>query len=435
MKLINLVPLLFAITVPVAQSLAQSAAGDSLTREDAIRLALQNSPVIRQAQENAEAARARIGSSRSYRSPEFSISGTYARLDPVSSITEGGSSLELYPHNNYDFHLDLRWMIYDFNKTAKSIKLAESGYKEAGDNIDRIRYNVAYQMMSMFDAILILHQTISVIDEQIDALEQHLDVTIRKIQAGTATDYDSLTTRVRIAVAQNRRIDALDALSTQEILFRQSAGLGADKPINLSGAFAPVATLPDVDSALTVAGNNRSELLLARDAENAAIARMQLESLGDKPFLALDAMAGLKNGYFPNLNDPKANSVVGLSLQIPIFNGHRTRFNEKEAEANLNSARAHTADIERQIESEVRQAIEGVKSSSEKLKSSDIQIQQAEMAVQMAKSRYEAGVATNLDLIDAETSLSETRLIRLRAQYNYTTSLNALDRSTGKKIW
>ena len=41
----------------------------------------------------------------------------------------------------------------------------------------------------------------------------------------------------------------------------------------------------------------------------------------------------------------------------------------------------------------------------------------------------------NLDLLDAETTLSQAKLIRLRAFYDYTMSLYALDRTTGRKVW
>ncbi len=431
----SVIPFLFTIALTMP-SVAQPTPPDSLTWEDAVRLTLQNHPVIRQAEDGAAAAHARIGSNRSYSLPDLSLSGTYVRLEPVSSVALGGGpSIDLYPHDNYDFHLDLQWTLYDFNRISTNVKLAESGYQASLDNIDMAKSNLTYQTISIFNAILILRQTILVIDDQIDALKQHLDVTVRKIQAGTATDYDSLTTKVRIAVADNQRIDAVHALETQEILFRQMTGISTEVPISLKGEFAAMAPPPDLDSATAAAQNQRIELTLARDAENIATVQSQLASMGDRPILGLDLTSGFKNGYFPKLNAAKANATLGLFLQVPFFDGHRTHYKEIEAEANLSSAGDHTADLKRQIESEVKQAIAGVQSSLEKLKSSDIQIRQAEMAVQIAKNRYEAGVVTNLDLIDAETALSETRLMRLRAQYEYTVSLSALNKSTGKKLW
>ena len=144
---------------------------------------------------------------------------------------------------------------------------------------------------------------------------------------------------------------------------------------------------------------------------------------------------GFKNGYEPNLNTWRGNYAASLELKIPVFNGYKTKYQKAEANANLNSAHARTADIERQIASEVHQALAGVNSSLEKIASTETQIRQAEKAVSMARVRYNAGVITNLDLLDAETALSQTKLIRVRALFDYTVSLNALDRATGKRQW
>jgi len=62
-------------------------------------------------------------------------------------------------------------------------------------------------------------------------------------------------------------------------------------------------------------------------------------------------------------------------------------------------------------------------------------VTQAEEAVATAKARYEAGVATNLDVLDAQTSLSNARLARLGAHYEYVTSRYALEKATGARPW
>ncbi|MDD4857458.1 MAG: TolC family protein, partial [Candidatus Krumholzibacteria bacterium] len=130
-----------------------------------------------------------------------------------------------------------------------------------------------------------------------------------------------------------------------------------------------------------------------------------------------------------------ANASAGVQLQVPIFNGFRTRHQDAEAEANVRAALAHTADVERQVAAEVEQALAGVRSSMEKIENSKVQVRRAEAALSMAEAQYEAGVATNLDVLDAQTALSQAKLVRLRALYEYMIGVNALDRATGKKIW
>ncbi|HVO76565.1 MAG TPA: TolC family protein [Candidatus Bathyarchaeia archaeon] len=415
---------------------ARPAADDSLTVAQAVRMTLENHPLIQQAGCGVAAADARVGASRSPYYPDISAAGLYTLLEPVASIDFPGlGSFKLYPPNNYDVHLGVRETLYDFGKVSTGVELAQSARRGAADYVDVVKSNLAYQTVGVFDAMLILRKSIVVLDEQIEALEQHLAVSVKKMRAGTATDFDSLTTEVRIAAARNDRIDAGRALETQEILLRQLTGFPADRPIHVRGIIDERPVPVREDSVLEAAKRQRPELVVARDAENTAAVQARLASLGDKPSLVLGATAGFKNGYIPDLDKMTANVVAGAQLLVPIFNGSRTRHQKEEADANVRSTGARTADVQRQVVSEVEQAIAGVRSSRDKIENSRVQVTHAEAALARAQAQYEAGVATNLDLLDVQTALSQAKLIRLRAVYEYTVSLNALDKATGRKIW
>jgi outer membrane protein TolC len=101
----------------------------------------------------------------------------------------------------------------------------------------------------------------------------------------------------------------------------------------------------------------------------------------------------------------------------------------------LSASRLHTQDIERRVIAGVDQAISGVRASQDKLGSAEPQVTQAEQALSLARTRYDAGTATNLDLLDAETALANSRLIRLRAMYELVRNRYALERAVGAKIW
>jgi outer membrane protein len=417
-------------------SIADPLTPDSLTLEQAVRLTLSNHPAIAQAQQGVAAAEARIGTSLSSYYPDISISGTYVRIGPVPTFDiPHQPSIKLAPDDNYDVHLGLREILYDFGKTATSVELAESGRQTAGDYVEQVRSNLAYRTISLFNSILILRQSVAVLDEQIEALNQHLEISQKKVQAGTATDFDVLTTQVRIAGTKNERIDTANTLETQEILFRQLTGMPAAQPVRIKGDFARPNLSLDSDSLLQASFQQRPEIVVSKDVENSASIRFNLSALGNKPSLALNATSGFKNGYVPDLNTVKANFSAGVQLQFPLFDGHRTRHQKYEAEANLRSAKTYTEDLKRQITADVQQAIAGAKASLEKIENAEVQVKQAEEAVSMAKTKYEAGVVTNLDLLDTQTTLTQAKLNRLRALYNYTVSLIEVDRATGKRTW
>jgi len=416
---------------------AQSGPSDSLTIEQAIRLTLQNHPVVQEAEYGLASSAANIEAARSSYYPDITLSGDYTRIGPVPEFElPGQGKIGLAPYNNYDLHLGVKQTLYDFGKRQQTIRVSETAHQTASDNIERSKFTLAYQTENVFYTILILQRQIAVLDEQIATLQQHVDLTTRKIDAGTATDFDTLTIQVRIAAARNDRIDAIRALDRQEILLRQLTGLAAETPLQLRGAFASdTAYLPQSDSLLETALQQRPELVLARDAEQTAAARVRLVSLTDRPKLSLFATTGFKNGYEPNLSTLRGNYTAGVEVKVPLFNGRRTKHETTVADAELNVIRSRTDALERQVRSEVQQAIVGVTSSRDRILNSETQVRQAEQAVAQARVKYDAGVITNLDLLDAETALSESKLNRLRAHYDYTISLTELGRATGRKIW
>jgi outer membrane protein len=409
---------------------------DSLTVEQAVGLALANHPAVVAAQEALQAAEARIETSRSPFYPDVSFGGSYARIAPVPEfVIPGLGSEKLAPDNNYDIYLGVRQLVYDFGRTEASVDLARSGRNAAADHVDQVKFNLAYRTISVFNSILILRAAVGVLEDQIRDLGQHLDVSRKKVRAGTATDFDVLTTRVRIAAAENDLIDAATGLDAQEIAFRQLTGLPDGASFGIRGEFTRRPVELDSSVAVAAAFERRPEIVGAQDAERSAALQVRLVSLGDRPSVGVSLNSGFMNGYPDNLNQLKANYAAGVHIQVPVFNGFRTRNMRLEAEANLRSVSARTEDLRRQVSAEVNQAISRTRAAWEKTLNAEVLVRQAEDAVSMAEIKYQAGVATNLDVLDAETTLTQARLTHLRALYAYSISLVEFDRATGRRVW
>jgi outer membrane protein len=411
-------------------------APDTLTLQQAIQLAVGTNPQVQLAKERIHAYEELIGVARSGNYPNLTALATYSHLAPVPEVTiPGESPIALYPKNNYDLSLNLTQMIYDFGRVSAQTAYARSSVQAASDSLGITQWSLAYRTASSFYLILILRQSLSVLQEQIDVLNEHLDISRKRVETGSATKLDTLTTLVRIAATRDQLIDTQNALHTQEIAFRQLLGLPTDQPITLAGGFDTTSVSLNQDSLLQAAFTQRPEYITAKDAEASAILREHLVGLGNKPHLGLSLTGGFMNGYFPNLNRLKGNYVVAAQAQAPIFDGFRTRHEKDAVAAGLAALRARNKDLERRITTEVLQALNMAKASRSKIANSLIQIARAEEAVDMGQTQYSAGVITNLELLDAQTSLSEAKLIHLKALYDYVTSLVALDRVTGRKIW
>ena len=409
---------------------------DSLSLEAVIALVVKNNPTGHAAGHALAAAQAAADAASSRFYPQARADVSYTRLGPVAEISLPGSgAFRLYPADNYDGRVSVHQTVYDFGRTSRSADLASSHITLAEDQVEQVKSGLAYAAVQSFYTILFLDQDIRVQDDQINTLNEYLSFTQKKVGAGAATEFDVLTTRVRIAAAQNKRIDLINRRRKEEIALRRLADLPGDGPLRLQGSFEAGSVSVDADSLLALAAQRRIELKQANDAVHSAEVRSRVAAAADNPTVNVDLAYGAKNGYIPNLDVLRGNFVAGLSVHVPLYDGSMNSNLVQEAEANLLAARDQKNAVAARIRSDLLDAISDLRASMEKLQTSTLDVEQARRAVELAKAKYDAGVITNLDLLDAQTALEQARLADLQSLYGFVLSKYGLRRAVGERIW
>lgn len=423
-------------------ALSQANPPDSLTLNEAVRMVLSTNPAIQQAAEQVSASQAGVKVSKSSLYPNAGVSLNYTRIGPVPSIAfPGFGNFQLAPYDNYDEHVAVSGTVYDFGTRQKNIDLAKTQVQSTKDRLELVRRDLAYRTIQTFYTILFLERSIRVQDDEINTLNQHLDMTKKKVEAGTATDFDVLTTQVRVAAAENEKINLENSLSNTEIALKQMLGLPQGSQVALTGGFTETSVPLNLDSLTAIAMENRVEIKSANDAITTARARYNMASTVDNPSLNVAVLYGFKNGYVPNLNAWRGNFAAAAQLQIPIsgvvpfFGGYRKESMQEEAGAGMKAAKSYKSSVVQEVKADVQKSIVDLRSSKENLATTDISVRQAESALSLAKIRYEAGTVTNLDLLDAETAVAQARLMRLRALYKYVIGTYELQQAIGEKTW
>ncbi len=433
MKYKKLITLFLGLLL-IVSGYAQEANQDSISIKQAIKLTLTNQPLLQQAEEQINAAEAKIKEQDSFNYPRVDGSLSYTRIGPIPTIEFGGLGFTLAPPNNYDAHIAASDLIYDFGKRNAFLDLAKSYKLSAEDKVHLVKNSLSYQTIQAFYSILFLEKSVKVKDEQINTLKQHIADANKKVLSGSATDFDVVTTEVRVAAAENQKIDLLNTLSKEKIYLKSLLGWPFGKELNLSGNFSWDSTSINDETLIQEAYQNRPEMKLARDAENSATISKQAASLTDLPTLNVIASYGFKNGYEPNLNVLRGNWAAGINASIPIFNGNLKDAKVEEADATLKSSNAKILELERTIKTQVEEAVTNIKASRSKIKTTAVQVKHAKDALSRAEVRYRDGVITNLDLIDAETSLSEAELLSLRVSYENIINMYSLKEAIGEEI-
>lgn len=421
---------------------AASVATDSLTLGSVVEQVLETYPSIEAARKTVNAAQARVGQAQSGYWPRVEAVGTYRRQDPVPEITVpgsqagpgGGRTVGIQPNNLYDGHLQVRQTLYDFGRTRARIDQAEAGHATAERQVDTERSALAFQAVRAFYTTLLADARIDVQRRQIKQLEETLEVVRRRQEGGAATEFEIQSTLARLSEARSRLTRLQSRRRSQEAELRRLLGRTPRDSLVLSGTLDSLAATPapvDAGALADSALRGHPSVQVAQARVQAARRQVGVADKSDAPTVALTAQGGVKNGYPDDLGEPRLNESVGLSLQVPLFEGFATERRKEEAEAEVQAAEARLTDVRRQVETRVEQAASDLRASQDQLEATKTRLKQARTAAQLARTRYEAGTITNLELLEVETELRRARLARTEVQYEVVMGRYALQRAAG----
>jgi outer membrane factor, OMF family len=172
---------------------------------------------------------------------------------------------------------------------------------------------------------------------------------------------------------------------------------------------------------------NRAELeqfLLQREIgeENRTIALSQI-----RPRVSASASYGLSDDFEDNIGFTD-NYSLGLQAQWRLFDGGAARASAEQAERDSQLAETRFANQRNQIRFGVEQAYFGLESSRKNIATSTKEVELAEESLRLARLRFQAGVGTQTEVIDAQTQLTTARGNLLSSIIEYNQSYNQLQR-------
>jgi len=425
------------LLVPTAFVQGQNATGDSLTLSGILNSVLNDYPSLKKAEKDLISADAKIGLTKTAYLPDVNFSTSYNRIGPISSITFAGKNLNLYPADMYNATFTVNENIYDFGKTSKNVDLSEQSKEMVKLSVEQIKQQLSTAVMANYYTICYLQEAIQIKDDQLNTLNEHLQFVQKKAASGSATQYEVLTTKVRMSALENQKTDLQTSL---QIYFSQlNSFLGKPQGSShlLKKEIQLQQFLPSVDTLCNQAFANRYEMKIALQKEALNKLRLNVIKVQNNPSLNFNASGGYKNGYLNSAFEDvgKLNFSVGVGLKVPIFDANRSKYTKIQTNADLEGTQQETEMLRRSITNEIVESRANAEAALKKVKQSELQLQQALQAYNLAEVSYKAGTVTNLDLLDSYTAVSESKLVLFKTRIDYTVNLQRLKIAIGERIY
>jgi len=428
------------ILLPSALAYGQTkepSGGDSLSLHDILNEVIHNYPSIKKTQSDIESSDAKIGLAKTAYLPDVNVSGSFTLLGPTTSLSLNGNSFQLYPPDMYSAALNISESIYDFGKTDKNVTFEKQNREMVGFSIELLKQKLSGMMIGNYYSLVFLQEAIKIKDEELTTLNEHLQFVQKKAATGSATNYEILTTKVRISAIENQKTDLLNALEIQQGQLNSFLGKTQGTKLTVKNELVFSQVLATNDSLFAFAFDHRNEMKIARQKNTLADTRLKMVNAQNNPSLNFFGSGGFKNGYFNDKFEDvgKLNYTVGVGIKVPLFDANRSKYSKIQANSDIQGNLQETELARRTIVNEVVESKANALSAQKKVHQSELQLEQAQQAYSLAETNFKAGAITNLDMLDSSTSVAESRLALLKTKIDYSVSVLKLKIALGEQIY
>jgi outer membrane protein len=402
------------------------ASGQALTLVQLTDLALQRNPGTRSAWAVIRASEAGVELARAGYWPQID-----ATLSAQRSRSLNLSGLPSTTQTRYGASVSLSYLLWDFG--ARSGKLDQASFELASARLSQNQtlQDVILQVEQAYYQVLGLQAVTEVNRQSLKDAETNLAAAQDRRTSGLATVGDVYKAEAAVAGARLAVQQAEGQLAAARGALATAIGASPDTPLSLAAwKDQPTPELPaqGVASLLDDARSARPELLAAKAQEQAAAANLQAIRGSGLPSLNFGANTG--HTQVKGIGDSSQFSAL-LTLNVPLFAGFADRAAVRQAEAQLDSARASSDDLRSQVELQVWQAWQNLRTAAATMDSSAAQLKSAQLAADVSSARYKNGLDTILDTLSAQTTLANARVQHVQARLDWAAARAALGHAVG----
>ena len=432
------------------------AARMNLTLDEAIDLALKNNRLIEQSSEAREAAKWALSAVRrnsglvlSWSSTLNHIGGrayhsqranhdfaTYAARHGLTDSNGNKFNPNLYPSYDNEMYnnFSLRMNLYSGGRLENQRKAARYSLNAADMTLENSRQQVKYQTAAAYYQVLLRAEYVKVQQQAVELLEEHLRNVEIQYEVGTVAKSDMLATSVQLANVRQALNTAEGNYLTAISQLNNLMGVAVDTEIEIGDEvnFAPY-TLTE-EACLQYALEHRPDGVAAKYAVKQATAAKNSAKSGYRP-----NVSALAQGIFGGEGNFKADHyperwAVGLELSWNIFDNGITSAQVEQAKAVERQAQSQALSQLETIQLEVHSAYIGLQIAERNIAVASEAVAKAEEEFAIAKIRYIEGVDTNLNVMNSQEKVVETRNNFYTALFNYNTSRAQLEKAMGVPV-
>ena len=365
---------------------------------------------------SADAAAARAAQAEALLKPSLglSASATQARQDPP-----GGSAINA---RTLTAGLQGRYSVYNA-ANVPTIDKARRGLAVAQADLESAEQDLIVRLATAYFDVLAAKDALTTSQANKAGISEQLASAKRNFEVGTATITDTREAQARFDLVTAQEIQAENDLRVRKLALDTLTGLTGSSPVPLAAPLDVPAPEPASPEAWVSQGEAASPIIQqARTTLDIAEWEIEKAKAGHKPTVDLTASYGIQrnlNGSATTLVDSRSNvGQLGVTFNLPLFAGFSTQNRIRETLSLEERARADLEAARRNVAQATRTAYFGVISGQGQVRALEAAEASSQLALDANRLGYQVGVRINIDVLNAQSQLFQTKRDLAQARYN-----------------
>lgn len=412
--------LFFIVSIPLLFS-SSIKAQEPWTLEQCIRYAFDNNIQIKQQMLSVKISEGTLSQSKLGTLPSLNASFDHSYRFDTSKYNSQSNSFSITSS------VDLFKGLYNLN----NIKKNQFDLKATLSDVDKVKNNIALSIASAYLQILYSEELVASSERQVELSKMQVERTSILVKAGSLPEGNLLeieaqlsSDELQLVNAQNQR-DLAYLTLTQYLDIKTPEGFKIQKP-NLEGFENKLVDLSP-NGIFESAQQEMPQIIGRNYRVSSAENSLKISKGGLLP--SLNLLARYSTNYSALLNNPiespsfgnqfknRANTYVGLSLSIPIFNGWSVKNTISTKKIMLDQSRLDLENEKNILYKDIQQAYTDAIAAQKKLKATQKSLIALTEAFRYSEQKFTVGLVTSVDYTSAKTKLSKAETDLLQAKY------------------
>ncbi|GAB4015709.1 TolC family protein [Spirosoma koreense] len=419
---------------------------------EAIKFAVENNINVKNTALDALSAESRIQEVRGTALPQVTVAGQVTDnliiqrvflpavfFDPKASESDPPRPVQFGVNYAGSLAGNLSQLLFDASYRL-GLKAAETYRQLAQKNITASKITVAEQVAKAYYGVLVNEQQIKLLDLNIARVDTLFRNTQELNRQGFAEKIDVSRLEVQVNNLKAERQNVKNLVDLSYYLLKFQMGLGINDNITLTEQIQDI----DLDSVERANAQAVAEFDYTQRIEFSTLqsqiqlADLDVQSIAKQYYPRLSAIGNYgyntgRNKFSDLFASPWFNSaIIGINLSVPVFDGFQKKYQSQQKRFALQKAQNSSLLLKNTIDLQIRQATITIGNSLQTLRTQKRNVELAQEVARVTKIKYQEGVGSNIEVLDAENSYRQAQNNYFVSLYNFLQTKVDADKANGK---